>query len=281
MRTFVIAAAAALVIAGSALRADTLTVAIKGLDDGHRTTRQKDYQEALLDAQRQAIEQAGVRIESRTTVQNAQLQSDFIESQAKAVLLPGFQVIDIGYTADGTYQVVLSGRILVSNPENAMGTLVLCMSNYAIPVQISLGDGPIDATQPFQVIALTPDSGAVRTYDKLRAFKKDGYNVCRYFLYVSKLKPGSYTVKCQANVIRGGDGADHVAKQTAVEVKAGQYAFYEYLADPDYSFSFAEKDFMYEQIVDKNNYNDTTAAFRRKIKAKITDALVKFVGSAF
>ncbi|MDI6739150.1 MAG: hypothetical protein QME74_02175 [Candidatus Edwardsbacteria bacterium] len=258
--------------------ADTLTVTIKGLDDGKKTTRQRDYQEALLDAQRQAIEQAGVKIESKTTVINAQVQRDFIESQAKAVLLPGFQVIDIGYTADKTYQVVLSGKILMSNPESNLGTLVLCMSNYAIPISISLGDGPIDATQPFQVIALTPDSGNVKTYGNLRAFKKDGYGLCRYFLYVSRLKPGTYTVKCQANVTLGGGEAEQISKQTAVEVKPGQYAFYEYLAHPNYSFSYADKDFLYEQMTDRNNLADTTAAFRETVRQRIAEALTKFAG---
>jgi hypothetical protein len=34
-----------------------------------------------------------------------------VESKAAALLLPGFQVIDMGYQQDGTYQVVLSGRV--------------------------------------------------------------------------------------------------------------------------------------------------------------------------
>jgi hypothetical protein len=270
-----------MLVLGSAARADTLTVTIKGLDDGRKTTRQQDYREALLDAQRQAVEQAGVRIESKTTVLNSQVQRDFIESQAKAVLLPGFQVIDIGYAADRTYQVVLSGRILMSNPEGEPGTLVLCMNSYAIPVQILLGDGPIDATQPFEVIALTPDSGAVRTYDKLRAFKKDGYGLCRNFLYINRLKPGTYTIKCQANVTMGGGEAEHISKQTAVVIKPGQYTVYEYLAHPDYSFNDADKDFLYQHMVAGNNGNDTTAVSRSRIKRSVTQALATFGGSPF
>ena len=34
-----------------------------------------------------------------------------VESRAKAVLLPGFQIIDKGYQADGSYLIILSGRI--------------------------------------------------------------------------------------------------------------------------------------------------------------------------
>jgi len=266
------------------IAAETLDVTIKGVDDGAKTSRQQDYREAVLDAKRQAIEQAGVRVESRTTVINARVKEDFIESQAEAVLLPGFQIIDIGYTADGTYQVVLSGKVQLvppEQPEEKPGVLALCMSNYAIPVQISINDGPLDGAGPFQAIALTPDSGSVRTYDRLRAFKKEGYDLCRYFLYVLKLAPGSYSIKCQADVIRGSGGAEHISKETAVEVKSEKYSFYEYLADPKYSFDLADRDFLLERLSEGNTCYDTTAAFRTRIRKQIAGALTAFGGLKF
>jgi hypothetical protein len=91
--------------------AEVIDVNIKGMDDGRKTTRQQDYQEAVMNAKLQAIEQAGVSIESITQVVNFQLKYDAVESKSKAILLPGFQIIDIGYVADGTYQVVLIGKI--------------------------------------------------------------------------------------------------------------------------------------------------------------------------
>ena len=91
--------------------ADTIDVQIKGFDDGVTTTRQQDYKEAVLFAKRDAIERAGVRIKSMTTVADFVVNAEYIESRAEAVLLPGFTVIDIGYQPDGTYLVILSGKV--------------------------------------------------------------------------------------------------------------------------------------------------------------------------
>ncbi len=55
-----------------------------------------------MNAKLQAIERAGVEIASVTKVENFTLQYDMVESRAKAVLLPGFQIIDMGYQRDGT-----------------------------------------------------------------------------------------------------------------------------------------------------------------------------------
>jgi len=88
---------------------------IKGVDDGIKSSKQQDYKEAVLFAKREAIERAGVRIKSITTVKDFVLNSDYIESKAEAVLLPGYNIVDIGYTEDGTYQVVLIGKIAVVN----------------------------------------------------------------------------------------------------------------------------------------------------------------------
>jgi hypothetical protein len=101
----------------SSLMAETIDVNIKGVDDGVKTNRQHDYQEAVMNAKLQAIERAGASIASITKVENFQLKYDAIESQSKAILLPGFQIVDIGYVADGTYQVVLIGKIQVEEKE--------------------------------------------------------------------------------------------------------------------------------------------------------------------
>ena len=89
----------------------TIDVSIKGVDDGVKTTRQQDHKEAVMNAKLQAIERAGVEIQSITQVVNFQTKFDIVESKAKAVLLPGFQVVDIGYLQDGTYQIVLIGKV--------------------------------------------------------------------------------------------------------------------------------------------------------------------------
>jgi len=91
--------------------AEDIEIQIKGRDDGKRTTQKRDYAEALMNAKLQAVERAGVEITSITKVENFRLKSDMVESKAKAVLLPGFQVVDIGYQTDGTYLVILIGKI--------------------------------------------------------------------------------------------------------------------------------------------------------------------------
>ena len=102
-------------LAGAASAQETIDVQIKGFDDGERTTQQADYQEAVLFAKREAIERAGVRVKSLTTMEDFQLQSDYIESAAEAVLLPGFTILDIGYQNDGTYLVILTGQVAVQD----------------------------------------------------------------------------------------------------------------------------------------------------------------------
>lgn len=89
----------------------TIEVVIRGMDDGVKTSKQNDYREALTDAKLQAMERAGVEISSITKVVDFQTRYDQVESKSKAVLLPGFQVMDMGYQADGTYEVVLSGKV--------------------------------------------------------------------------------------------------------------------------------------------------------------------------
>jgi hypothetical protein len=107
-----------LLILCSALPAqDVIDITVKGISDSENNGAQKDRQEAIMDAKRQACEKSGVRLKSQTNVENFQTTFDYIESKAEAVLLPGFNVIDIGYTADGTYQVVLSGKVKVVNED--------------------------------------------------------------------------------------------------------------------------------------------------------------------
>lgn len=95
--------------------AEVISVTIKGVDDGVKTSKQQDYNEALMNAKIQAIERAGVEIESITKIVNFQLKFQTVESKAKAVLMPGFDVVDIGYVGDGTYQVVLVGKVVVGD----------------------------------------------------------------------------------------------------------------------------------------------------------------------
>jgi hypothetical protein len=96
---------------------DTIDISVKGISDDKKDGAQKDRMEAEMDAMRQACEKAGIALESRTAVENFQVKYDIIKSRSKAVLLPGFQIIDIGYVQGGAYNVVLVGKIRTSAPK--------------------------------------------------------------------------------------------------------------------------------------------------------------------
>jgi WD40 repeat protein len=103
-----------LVISLGTLSAQTIIdFTVKGISDSKKDGAQKDRQEAIMDAKRQALEKAGLKIESRTSVENFQTIYDLIESQAAAVILPGSQIIDIGYLEDGTFAVMITGKLKV------------------------------------------------------------------------------------------------------------------------------------------------------------------------
>ena len=88
-----------------------IDVSVQGISDGAKNSKQQDRDEAILDAKLKAIERAGVSVEAVTTMENFKLKKDWVESKASAVILPGFQVIDVGYGADGLYHVVLVGKV--------------------------------------------------------------------------------------------------------------------------------------------------------------------------
>lgn len=100
------------------VRQDILDVKIIGYDNGVKTSKQRDYREALVNAKRQAIERAGVEVESKSTVKNFKLEEDYIETHAQAIVLPGFEIVDIGYTEGGTYHVMLIGKIRITGLPN-------------------------------------------------------------------------------------------------------------------------------------------------------------------
>jgi hypothetical protein len=100
-----------LLLSFAAIAQEVIDISVKGISDNKNEGTQKDRKEAVMDAKRQACEKAGLQIKSKTTIENFQTVFDFIESESEAILLPGFQIIDIGYVADGTYQVVLTGKI--------------------------------------------------------------------------------------------------------------------------------------------------------------------------
>lgn len=93
------------------VKQEIIEVKIVGYDNGIKAVKGEDYREALLNAMRQAVERAGCEIESTSSVKDFVLEADYIESRARAILLPGFEIIDLGYTEGGTYNIMLIGKI--------------------------------------------------------------------------------------------------------------------------------------------------------------------------
>ncbi|HAD81118.1 MAG: hypothetical protein A2509_09005 [Candidatus Edwardsbacteria bacterium RIFOXYD12_FULL_50_11] len=263
---------------------ETLDVTIKGLDDGQKTSRQQDYKEAVLDAKRQAIEQAGVTVESKSTVKNAVLQEDFIESNAKAVLLPGFQIMDIGYMQDGTYQIVLTGKVQVqpkqSSSEADSGALLLLMNIYSVPVTFQLNGRPLDAGGKFTALVAMKDSTDFSLLPNIREVKKRYNNLPKYFLYLLKLPAGRHSIRITAQVISG-TGPGRNGNFVDAEIIPGRTTFYEYRADPEYNFILADSDFVFEKLEANKKPADTTAAYRQKLRQDITAQYEKLIGFKF
>jgi hypothetical protein len=113
LKTFIIV----LSIIGSLFTQEIIDIMVKGISDAQNDGAQKDRMEATMDAKHQACEKAGIQIKSETTIENFQMVYDLIESKSEAILMPGYQLMDIGYAADGTYQVVLNGKIKIIEEE--------------------------------------------------------------------------------------------------------------------------------------------------------------------
>lgn len=263
---------------------ETLDVTIKGFDDGKKTSRQQDYKQAVLDAKRQAIEQAGVTVESKSTVKNSVLQEDYIETQAKAVLLPGFQIMDIGYMQDGTYQVVLSGKVQVQpkpvSAEGDSGALILLMNVYSVPVTFQLDNKPLDAAGKFTALVSLKDSTGLTAFASIREVKRNYNNLPHYFVYLLKLPAGKHNIKITASII-GGSGPDKDGNVVEAEIPSDKPLFYEYRADPEYSFAAADSVFLFKKLESNKKPADTTGAYGQKLRQDITAQYEKLTGFKF
>jgi hypothetical protein len=100
-----------------------IAVTVKGISNEQFDGLQKDREEAIVEAKRQACEMAGLNLSSITKVENFKIKQDLIETKAKAVLLPGFRILDIGYLQTGQYVVVLSGAVKSVNKKNGMANI--------------------------------------------------------------------------------------------------------------------------------------------------------------
>jgi hypothetical protein len=263
---------------------ETLDVTIKGFDDGKKTSRQQDYKEAVLDAKRQAIEQAGVTVESKSTVKNSMLQEDYIETQAKAVILPGFQIMDIGYMQDGTYQVVLSGKVQVQpkpvSVEGDSGALILLMNVYSVPITFQIDNKPLDAAGKFTALVPLKDSTGLTAFASIREVKRNYNSLPHYFVYLLKIPAGKHNIKITASII-GGSGPDKDGNVVEAEIPSGKPLFYEYRADPEYSFAAADSGFLFKKLESNKKPADTTGAYGRKLRQEVSAQYEKFTGFKF
>ena len=88
-----------------------LDINVKGYSDNIVDGEARDKREAEIYAKRAACERAGVNLKSITRIKDLQVEDDLIESKCHAQLLQGYTFEDIGYTQNGSYAVVLIGKI--------------------------------------------------------------------------------------------------------------------------------------------------------------------------
>lgn len=143
-------------------------VHVKGIDDGIISSQDYDYRQALVNAKQKAIELAGVELESTTLSHNFMLVEDNIEMKSKGVLLPGYSVIDVGYQLDGTYLVVLSGKV----SETARGESADDLYNTAT-LSLLKSDTVAAESLFYRIVELYPESTisaeAYTNYHKLKS----------------------------------------------------------------------------------------------------------------
>jgi hypothetical protein len=212
------------------------------------------------------------------------LQEDFIESHAKAVLLPGFQIMDIGYMQDGTYQVVLTGQVQVqpkqSSSEADSGALILLMNIYSVPVTFQLDGKPLDAAGKFTALVTMKDSTDFSLLSNIREVKKRYNNLPKYFVYLLKLPAGKHSIRITAQVISG-TAPDKNGNFVDAEIIPGRAVFYEYRADPEYNFILADSGFVFEKLEAGKKPADTTSAYRQKMRQDVAKRYQDLTGFQF
>lgn len=169
---------------------DEISITIKGMDDGIKTNKQQDYQEAVMNAKLQAIEQAGAEISSITMMQNFKVKYDAVESKSEGVLLPGFQIMDIGYQTDGTYLIILTGKIKSNDEENEKPSEIY---NKAMLYQKK--EQYAEAIELFEILIERHEGSeyAIKAFDQIEVIKKEFNTLFKYEVI------GQIRLKCKTN----------------------------------------------------------------------------------
>ncbi len=170
----------------------TIDINIKGVDDGIKIEQKKDYMEAILSAKLEAIKRSGMKIKPMATVDEMVENLKYIEEKSESVLFPGYQIMDIGYQEDGSYLIILTGK--VKTVTESMGTKELRLAKQLFEkgknkeavdlvydiFKTTRDDSILSELMYYQVLwENTPR--AKETYEKLKVFYPDS-------TYVSKLK---------------------------------------------------------------------------------------------
>lgn len=188
----------ALLLALSASADDVISISVRGISDANRDGAQQDRLEAIMDAKRQACEKAGVTITSKTTVENFKIAFDYVESQAQAVLLPGFQVMDVGYMEDGTFAVVIVGsvrKVSAVPSGKSLFTLIVWFTDQG--ADITGKDALLDKLYAWMTrfgASLSAAGAALDTYEdaltKVAIADSAASSGKRYYAFTYSLSPG-------------------------------------------------------------------------------------------
>lgn len=258
--------------------AGSIDVKIKGIDDGVKTSRQQDFKEAVLFAKREAIERAGVKIRALTTVEMLVINSDYIESKAEAVLLPGYDILDMGYSAEGTYQVVLIGKVQIAPAESKevseegidskelryaksladRGQIVAAEKIISAIIQNSKDDNAVAEAMYLRVLWGSAPDDVIDTFEKLKAYYPNSK-------YITRLEPIAAKIRKNRKVV-GRDG--HfiaLANGVVQDTKTG----YEWFAGPDKNTDWKEAN-SWVQSLSADGWRLPTAAELRTLYKKNT-----------
>lgn len=108
---------------------EIIEVMLTGMDDGVIESKRHDRDQAILDAKTQAIEKAGCKISATTELINDRIMKNWVARKAKAFILPGYKIEDIGYV-ENTYKIVFYGKVSTEDLSTPKKTVPKTQSRY-------------------------------------------------------------------------------------------------------------------------------------------------------
>lgn len=127
---------------------ETIAIAVEGVSDSLKSTLLKDSLEAVLDVKLNAIQSAGVSVESVRQMNSDIKRQQWVDENWDAIILPDYKIASFGYGEDSLYYAAFFGRaykgenILMNAQGNKKFNLALA----------SLNNNKVGALEKLQII---------------------------------------------------------------------------------------------------------------------------------